>query len=74
MRVFAFTCTGVAVPPLVVTVMLPDALAEDIGVLRAVARHNRPPVPALDGARLPCLGVYATVEQGGVVQVGDRVR
>lgn len=62
------------VPRCVVPTLAQDALAEDIGVLRAVARHNRPPVPALDGARLPCLGVYATVEQGGVVQVGDRVR
>jgi uncharacterized protein len=49
-------------------------IVEDIGVLRAVAQHNRPSVPALGGVHLPCLGVYASVEQEGVIHLGDVVR
>jgi hypothetical protein len=61
--------------PRCVVPTLPQAdLEQDIDVLRTVARHNRPSVPALDGARLPCLGVYASVERGGVIRVGDAVR
>jgi len=30
-------------------------------------------VPALDGARLPSLGVYASIERGGVTHAGDAV-
>jgi hypothetical protein len=48
-------------------------LAEYIGILRAVAEHNRPAAPALDGKRLPSLGVYASVERGGVIRAGDTV-
>lgn len=62
------------VPRCVVPTLAQDGLARDIGILRAVAAHNRPPVPALDGARLPCLGVYAVVELGGLARVGDPVR
>lgn len=62
------------VPRCVVPTLPQGELARDIGILRAVAEHNRPPVPALDGARLPCLGVYASVERDGVIRVGDVVR
>jgi uncharacterized protein YcbX len=62
------------VPRCVVPTLPQGELGADIGILRAVARHNRPPVPALDGAELPCLGVYAVVERDGVIQVGDTVR
>lgn len=60
-------------PRCVVPTLSQGALAEDIGILRAVAEHNRPAAPALDGARLPCLGVYASVERGGVIRAGDAV-
>lgn len=60
-------------PRCVVPTLPQGELMEDIGILRAVAEHNRPPVPALDGARLPCLGVYACVERGGVIRAGDAV-
>lgn len=46
----------------------------DTGILRAIAWHNRPPVPALGGATLPSLGVYAIVEQSGAIRRGDQVR
>lgn len=62
------------VPRCVVPTLAQGVLTEDIGILRAVAQHNRPPVPALNGARLPCLGVYATVEREGMIQVDNVVR
>lgn len=58
-------------PRCVVPTLPQSELAEDIGILRAVAEHNRPPVPALDGKHLPSLGVYASVERGGVIRAGD---
>jgi uncharacterized protein YcbX len=60
-------------PRCVVPTLSQGELAEDIDILRAVAEHNRPAVPALDGARLPSLGVYATIERGGVIRTGDTV-
>ena len=60
-------------PRCVVPTLPQGELIADIGILRAVAEHNRPPVPALDGARLPSLGVYASVERGGVIHAGDAV-
>ncbi len=60
-------------PRCVVPTLLQAELADDIGILRAVAQHNRPPVPTLDGARLPCLGAYASIECGGVIHAGDAV-
>jgi uncharacterized protein YcbX len=62
------------VPRCVVPTLPQGALEEDIGILRAVAQHNRPPVPALGGARLPCLGVYASVVRDGAIHIGDAVR
>lgn len=62
------------VPRCVVPTLPQGELAEDLGILRAVARSNRPPVPGLGGTRLPCLGVYASVEQSGVMLPGDAVR
>lgn len=67
-------CVTSPVPRCVVPTLPQDALAADMGILRAIAAHNRPPVPVRDGPRAPCLGVYALVERGGVVQVGDAVR
>jgi uncharacterized protein YcbX len=60
-------------PRCVVPTLPQGELMEDIGILRAVAEHNRPAVPALDDKRLPCLGVYASVERGGVIRAGDTV-
>lgn len=61
--------------PRCVVPTLPQAeMPRDIGILKTVAAHNRPPIPALGGARQPCLGVYAVVEHGGVIHTGDPVR
>jgi uncharacterized protein YcbX len=61
--------------PRCVVPTLPQAdLPQDVGILRAVAAHNRPPIPALGGVLQPSLGVYASVEQPGQIQRGDPVR
>ena len=61
-------------PRCVVPTLPQGALPRDPAVLRAVAAHNRPALPALGGATLPSLGVYAVVERGGVVRRGDPLR
>lgn len=60
-------------PRCVVPTLPQGELMEDIDILRAVAEHNRPAAPALDGKRLPSLGVYASVERGGVIRAGDTI-
>ncbi len=61
--------------PRCVVPTLPQAgLPRDEGILRTVAKHNRPPVPALGGRELPAAGVYAVMEQGGTIRRGDAVR
>ena len=60
-------------PRCVVPTLPQGELIEDIGILRAVADHNRPGAPALDGAQLPCLGVYVSVERGGLIHAGDTI-
>lgn len=60
-------------PRCVIPTLAQGDLPRDLGILRAVAAHNRMPVPALDGAVMPCLGVYALVEQGGTVHRGAAV-
>ena len=61
-------------PRCVVTTLPQSDLPRDVAVLRAIARHNRPAIPTLGGVEWPSVGVYAFVEQGGVVRRGDDVR
>lgn len=49
-------------------------LPQDPKVIRTVADHNQVAVPAFDGAELPCVGVYAFVEQAGTLRKGDPIR
>ena len=49
-------------------------LPRDPGILRTIAAHNRPPIPTLGDIAWPSVGVYATVEQGGIVREGDAVQ
>lgn len=51
-----------------------DALPPQIEILRTIAARHRPPIPLRGGAKQPSLGVYAVVEQGGMIQQGDEVR
>ncbi len=46
-------------------------VTEDLGVLRALLRHNRLPVGPIGPA--PCCGLYATVAAGGALGLGDAV-
>jgi uncharacterized protein len=47
----------------VMTTNAQSELPKDPAVLRAVTKHND-----------VCLGIYASVEQGGLVKVGDSLR
>lgn len=60
-----------SVPRCVMTTLPQGNLPADRDVLRTIARTNR--TQAL-GSDYPCAGVYATVEQGGEIRVGDAVR
>jgi uncharacterized protein YcbX len=51
-----------------------EELRPDPGILRTVARHNRPPVPTLGGDPWPSAGVYGVVVRGGTVRRDDPVR
>jgi uncharacterized protein YcbX len=61
-------------PRCVMTTLPQAGLPQDLGVLRAVAAHHRPPIPALGGAPLPSAGVYAVVERGGALRRGDSLQ
>jgi MOSC domain-containing protein YiiM len=54
------------------TTLAQDDLPADPGILRAIARHNR--VNLGSYGALPCVGVYASVVQSGVVRRGDAIR
>ncbi len=56
----------------VMTTLAQGDLPADPGILRAVAQHNR--VNLGSYGALPCVGVYASVTQGGIVRRGDAVR
>lgn len=53
------------------TTLAQGDLEKDPLILRTIAEANSLPVGS--GALQPCAGVYATVQQGGVVQLGDRI-
>jgi hypothetical protein len=59
------------VPRCVMTTLAQDELAKDSGVLRATARHNM--IEAGPLGPLPCAGVYAAVESGATISVGETV-
>lgn len=58
-------------PRCVMTTLAQGDLPNDSDILRAAVKHNR--LPLTGGALFPCVGVYATVEAGGTLQVGDPV-
>lgn len=60
-------------PRCVMTTMAQGELTRDPEVLKSIARHNTQFAPVMDGMQ-PCLGAYAFVVQGGVVNVGDAIR
>lgn len=60
-------------PRCVMTTLAQGDLPPDLEILRTAAKHNRVIIPAL-GAKMPSVGVYATVLRGGTIRRGDPVR
>jgi uncharacterized protein YcbX len=61
----------VPTPRCVVPTLAHGELPADPGIMRAVAREHRIPVPGL--GRLSCVGVYLDVLEPGTVRLGDAV-
>jgi uncharacterized protein len=56
----------------VMTTMAQDGLPEDRNTLRTVAKNNRIQIEhSVVGGKWACAGVYADVNAGGEVAVGD---
>ena len=60
-----------AAPRCVMTTLAQEALPRDLGVLQAIAAHNRFDIPGLGPSS--CVGVYALVTSGGVARTADAV-
>jgi hypothetical protein len=60
-------------PRCVMTTLPQGDLPRDLGILRAAADHNRIHVPFAN-QDMASVGVYATVERGGRIRRGDRLR
>ena len=58
-------------PRCVMTTLAQPDLPQETGVLRTLAQHNA--IEIGPGVRFPCAGVYAAVEAGGIVSVGDTI-
>jgi uncharacterized protein YcbX len=63
---------AIPTPRCIMTTLANDDLPKDAGVLRALADHNRVTIGTMGS--FPCLGVNASVSQGGTIRVGDAVR
>lgn len=59
-------------PRCVMTVLAQGELEDDIEILRTLVAHNR--IEAGAFGKLPCAGVYATVEAPGTLRIDDPVR
>lgn len=55
----------------VMTTLAQDDLPKDPDILRGLAKHNR--IQISDVGRFACIGVYAIVEEPGVIRKEDRV-
>lgn len=66
-------CVTFPCPRCVMTTLAQGDLPADPEVLRTAATHD-PQLFALLAKRMPTVGAYATIVQGGTVRVGDAVR
>lgn len=62
---------GDAAPRCVMTTLAQPGLADDKGVLQAIARHNRRDFGGYGD--FACLGAYADVSRSGTVRLGDAI-
>jgi uncharacterized protein YcbX len=62
---------AIPTPRCVMTTLANDDLPKDAGVLKALADHNRVTVGTMGS--FPCIGVNASVAEGGTIHVGDKV-
>lgn len=66
-------CVTFPCPRCVMTTLAQGELPADPEIVRTAASHNKQWF-ALLAKRLPTVGVYATIERGGTIRVGDPVR
>jgi uncharacterized protein YcbX len=62
---------AIPTPRCVMTTLANDDLPHDAGVLKALADHNRVTIGTMGS--FPCLGVNASVSEGGTIRRGDAV-
>ena len=67
----AVVAVAIPTPRCVMTTLANDDLPHDKGVLKALADHNRVTIGTMGS--FPCLGVNASVSQGGTIRIGDAV-
>ena len=62
---------AIPTPRCIMTTLANNDLPKDAGILKALADHNRVTIGTMGS--FPCLGVNASVSQGGTIRVGDSV-
>ena len=67
----AVLAVAVPTPRCIMTTLATDDLPKDNGVLKALADHNRVTIGTMGS--FPCVGVNASVSEGGTIRTGDRV-
>jgi uncharacterized protein YcbX len=65
----AVLAVAIPTPRCVMTTLANDDLPRDSGVLKALADHNRVTIGTMGS--FPCLGVNASVSEGGTIRRGD---
>jgi uncharacterized protein YcbX len=68
----AVLAVAIPTPRCIMTTLANADLPKDNGVLKALADHNRVTIGTMGS--FPCLGVNASVSEGGTIRVGDEVR
>jgi uncharacterized protein YcbX len=67
----ALIAVAIPTPRCVMTTLANDDLPHDPGILRALADHNKVTIGTMGS--FPCVGVNASVSEGGTIRVGDPV-
>jgi uncharacterized protein YcbX len=67
----AVLAVAIPTPRCIMTTLANEDLPKDSGILKALADHNRVTIGTMGS--FPCLGVNASVSQGGTIRCGDAV-